>query len=234
MIRFETSPEKYRHWKLEIEGEIAHLIMDVREDEHLRPDYKLKLNSYDLGVDIELADAVERLRFEHPEVKAVVLRSGKSAIFSAGANIFMLGSSGHSFKVNFCKFTNETRLAMEDASANGGQHYIAACNGTTAGGGYELALACDEIILVDHGKSAVSLPARDGAGIPLEALEPRVSESEVRYRYATLTLDRKLRTATLLVKGPEGELPGTLDSIRGAEAGFSPLRLFREIDNALL
>src|SRR5438046_2050130 len=158
MIRFETSPEKYRHWKLEIEGEIAHLIMDVREDEPLRPDYKLKLNSYDLGVDIELADAVERLRFEHPEVKVVVLRSGKSAIFSAGANIFMLGSSGHSFKVNFCKFTNETRLAIEDASANGGQHYIAACNGTTAGGGYELALACDEIILVDDGKSAVSLP----------------------------------------------------------------------------
>src|SRR5436190_12681145 len=158
MIRFETSPEKYRHWKLEIEGEIAHLIMDVREDEPLRPDYKLKLNSYDLGVDIELADTVERLRFEHPEVKVVVLKSGKSAIFSAGANIFMLGSSGHSFKVNFCKFTNETRLAMEDASANGGQHYIAACNGTTAGGGYELALACDEIILVDDGKSAVSLP----------------------------------------------------------------------------
>src|SRR5213596_2591005 len=158
MIRFETSPEKYRHWKLEIEGEIAHLIMDVREDETLRPDYKLKLNSYDLGVDIELADAVERLRFEHPEVKVVVLRSGKSAIFSAGANIFMLGSSGHSFKVNFCKFTNETRLAMEDASANGGQHYIAACNGTTAGGGYELALACDEIILVDDRSSAVSLP----------------------------------------------------------------------------
>src|SRR5438046_3261027 len=158
MIRFETSPERYRHWKLEIEGEIAHLIMDVREDEPLRPDYKLKLNSYDLGVDIELADAVERMRFAHPEVKVVVLRSGKSASFSAGANIFMLGSSGHSFKVNFCKFTNETRLAIEDASANGGQHYIAACNGTTAGGGYELALACDEIILVDDGKSAVSLP----------------------------------------------------------------------------
>src|SRR6266545_161853 len=158
MIRFETSPERYRHWKIEIEGEIAHLIMDVREDEPLRSDYKLKLNSYDLGVDIELADAVQRLRFEHPEVKIVVLRSGKSAIFCAGANIFMLGSSGHSFKVNFCKFTNETRLAIEDAGENSGQHYIAACNGTTAGGGYELALACDEIILVDDGKSAVSLP----------------------------------------------------------------------------
>ena len=158
MINFETSREHYRHWKLHIDGEIASLILDVQEDAPLRPGYKLKLNSYDLGVDIELADAVQRLRFEHPEVRAVVLQSGKPNVFCAGANIFMLGSSGHAFKVNFCKFTNETRLAIEDASRSSGQHYIAACNGTTAGGGYELALACDEIILVDDGNSAISLP----------------------------------------------------------------------------
>src|SRR5437870_13830826 len=154
MIRFETSPEKYRHWKLEIEGEIAHLIMDVREDEPLRPDYKLKLNSYDLGVDIELADAVQRLRFEHPEVRAVVITSLKERVFCAGANIFMLRGSTHAWKVNFCKFTNETRLAMEDASEQSGLKFLAALNGICAGGGYELALACDEILLVDDGNSA--------------------------------------------------------------------------------
>jgi benzoyl-CoA-dihydrodiol lyase len=158
MISFETSPGQYRHWKLKVEGEIAFLTMDVQEDAPLRPEYKLKLNSYDLGVDIELADAVQRLRFEHPGVKTVVVRSGKVNVFCAGANIFMLGTSGHGFKVNFCKYTNETRLAIEDASQFSGQHYIAACNGTTAGGGYELALACDEIVLVDDGNSSVSLP----------------------------------------------------------------------------
>jgi benzoyl-CoA-dihydrodiol lyase len=159
MIAFQTSPEKYRHWKLETgDDPIASLTMDVQEDAPLRPDYKLKLNSYDLGVDIELADAVQRLRFEQPHIRAIVLRSAKSNIFCAGANIFMLGTSDHPFKVNFCKFTNETRLAMEDASQSSGQHYIAACSGTTAGGGYELALACDEILLVDDGTSAVSLP----------------------------------------------------------------------------
>jgi benzoyl-CoA-dihydrodiol lyase len=158
MIRFETSPDKYRHWKLAVDGELAFLDMDVREDEPLVPGYRLKLNSYDLGVDIELADAVRRLPFECPQVKAVVLRSAKPGIFCAGANIFMLGSSSHAFKVNFCKFTNETRLAIEEASRSGGQRYIAACGGTTAGGGYELALACAEIILVDDGNSAVSLP----------------------------------------------------------------------------
>lgn len=165
MISFETSPEQYRHWKLSFDGDLAFLEMDVREDAPLSPEYKLKLNSYDLGVDIELADAVQRLRFEHPEVRAVVLRSGKSSIFCAGANIFMLGSSSHTFKVNFCKFTNETRLAMEDAAANSGQHYVAACNGTTAGGGYELALACEEIILVDDGNSTVSLPETPLLGV---------------------------------------------------------------------
>ncbi len=158
MIRFETCPENYRHWQLKIEGSVAYLNMRVREDEPLVPGYALKLNSYDLGVDIELADAVERLRFEHPEVGGVVLRSGRPDVFCAGANIFMLGASSHTFKVNFCKFTNETRLAIEDASSFSGQRYIAACNGTTAGGGYELALACDEIVLADDGNSSVSLP----------------------------------------------------------------------------
>ncbi len=165
MISFETSPEKYRHWKLQIEGECAWLILDVQEDASLRPDYKLKLNSYDLGVDIELADAVQRLRFEHPRVKAVVVRSGKDNVYCAGANIFMLGTSSHGFKVNFCKYTNETRLTIEDACRFSGQHYIAACNGTTAGGGYELALACDEIILVDDGASNVSLPETPLLGV---------------------------------------------------------------------
>lgn len=157
-ISFETSPDRYRHWQLSVHGDVASINMDVQEDAGLRSDYKLKLNSYDLAVDIELADAIQRLRFEHPEVRTVVLRSNKNNIFCAGANIFMLGSSGHGFKVNFCKFTNETRLSMEDAAEFSGQHYIAACNGTTAGGGYELALACEEIILVDDGNSAVSLP----------------------------------------------------------------------------
>jgi benzoyl-CoA-dihydrodiol lyase len=158
MVNFETSPEAYRHWKLNIEGPVATLSMDVQEDVTLNEGYKLKLNSYDLGVDIELADAVQRLRFEHPEVGAVVITSLKPRIFCAGANIYMLGTSSHAFKVNFCKFTNETRCAIEDASANSGQRYIAALNGTASGGGYELAIACEEIYLVDDGNSAISLP----------------------------------------------------------------------------
>ncbi|HYB96360.1 MAG TPA: enoyl-CoA hydratase-related protein, partial [Vicinamibacterales bacterium] len=141
-VNFETDPSQYKHWKLSIDGNIATLAMDVREDAGLRPgDYKLKLNSYDLGVDIELADVLQRLRFEHPEVHAVVLTSLKPRIFCAGANIYMLGTSSHAFKVNFCKFTNETRCAIEDASRNSGQRYIAALNGTASGGGYELAIA---------------------------------------------------------------------------------------------
>jgi len=308
MINFETSPEHYRHWKLHVDGEIASLTMDVQEDAPLHPGYKLKLNSYDLGVDIELADAVQRLRFEHPEVKAVVLQSGKNNVFCAGANIFMLGTSAHAFKVNFCKFTNETRLAIEEASQSSGQHTIAACNGTTAGGGYELALACDEIILVDDGNSAVSLPEtpllgvlpgtggltrlvdkrmvrRDradifctlaegirgqralewglvdrlaprsrfndvvlerarawasrvttskGPGILLPALEPELSGDQVRYRHTILDLDRKRRTATLTVRGPDSGEPQTVNGIHAAGADFWPLRAFREIDHALL
>ena len=157
-IHFESHPSRYRHWSIETDGEIGTLTLQVDEAAGIRPGYSLKLNSYDLGVDIELADAVERLRFEHPAVGAVVIRSGLDRVFSSGANIFMLAGSSHGFKVNFCKFTNETRLAIEDASRGSGQKYLAALSGTTAGGGYELALACDEILLADDGSSAVSLP----------------------------------------------------------------------------
>jgi benzoyl-CoA-dihydrodiol lyase len=158
MISFETHPDRYKHWKLQVDGERANLTMNVDPHGGLRGDYELKLNSYDLGVDIELADAVQRLRFEHPEVKVVVLESGQQRVFCAGANIPMLGSSSHAFKVNFCKFTNETRLSIEDASTHSRQRYLAALNGTCAGGGYELAMACDHILLIDDGSSAVSLP----------------------------------------------------------------------------
>ncbi len=165
-VTFEISPDQYKHWKLSIDGHVATLAMDVREDAGLRPhDYKLKLNSYDLGVDIELADILQRLRFEHPEVHAVVLTSLKPRIFCAGANIFMLGSSSHGFKVNFCKFTNETRIGMEDMSANSGIKFLAAVNGICAGGGYELALACDEIVLVDDGSASVGLPETPLLGV---------------------------------------------------------------------
>ena len=157
-VRFETHPSRYVHWKLAIEGPLARLDLDVQEDEPLRPGYSLKTNSYDLGVDIELCDAVERLRFEHPEVRALVIGSAKDRIFCSGANIYMLGSSTHSFKVNFCKYTNETRISIEDASEHSGLRSLAAVNGACAGGGYELALACDEILLVDDASSAVSLP----------------------------------------------------------------------------
>src|SRR3954462_2662898 len=166
-IDFQTDPQRYRHWKLGVEGDIATLTMDVDEKGGLLGGYELKLNSYDLGVDIELADAIERLRFEHPEVKVVILRSGKDRVFCAGANIRMLASATHAHKVNFCKFTNETRNGIEDASENSGQKYLCVVNGTAAGGGYELALACDHIMLVDDGASSVSLPE-----VPLLAVLP--------------------------------------------------------------
>src|ERR1700733_1421478 len=155
---FATGPERYVHWHLSIDGAVATLALDVDEQRGLRPGYAMKLNSYDLGVDIELHDAVQRLRFEHPEVGCVIVTSAKDRCFSAGANIGMLAQASHSWKVNFCKFTNETRSGIEDATACSGQTYIAALNGTAAGGGYELALACDEIVLIDDGSSAVALP----------------------------------------------------------------------------
>ncbi len=167
MIEFSAHPDSYRHWKLTVEGPVARLAMDVQEDGGLVPGYALKLNSYDLGVDIELNDAVQRLRFEHPEVRAVVIASDKERVFCAGANISMLGLSSHQQKVNFCKFTNETRNAIEDASRHSGQTYICAIEGTAAGGGYELALATEHIILIDDGSSAVSLPE-----VPLLAVLP--------------------------------------------------------------
>ena len=157
-VDYQTEPSRYKHWKLSFDGPVATLTMDVAEDGGIRPGYKLKLNSYDLGVDIELNDALQHIRFEHPEIRAVVLASAKNRIFCSGANIYMLGLSTHAWKVNFCKFTNETRIGIEDASRSSGLKFLAACNGTTAGGGYELALACDEIILIDDRSSAVSLP----------------------------------------------------------------------------
>src|SRR3989440_4911607 len=164
-IDFRTEPSRYRHWRIEIDGEIAFLVMDVDPAGGLSPEYELKLNSYDLAVDIELNDAVQRLRFEHPEVRAVVIKSGKDNVFCAGANIRMLGQASHGHKVNFCKFTNETRLAIEDASEHSRQLYLAAVNGSCAGGGYELALAADHIMLVDDRRSTVSLPETPLLGV---------------------------------------------------------------------
>src|SRR6201999_3876243 len=162
-----TEPARYRHWKLAVDGAVATLTMDVDEKGGLLGGYELKLNSYDLGVDIELADAIERLRFERPEVKVVIMKSGKDRVFCAGANIRMLASATHAHKVNFCKFTNETRNGMEDSSEFSGQKYLCVVNGTAAGGGYELALACDHIMLVDDGSASVSLPE-----LPLLAVLP--------------------------------------------------------------
>jgi benzoyl-CoA-dihydrodiol lyase len=158
LVVYDAHPDRYRHWKLTFEGPVATLALGIDEEGGIRPGYKLKLNSYDLGVDIELHDALQRIRFEHPEVKSVVITSSRDRIFCSGANIFMLGLSSHAWKVNFCKFTNETRNGIEDASRHSGLKFLAACNGTTAGGGYELALACDEILLIDDRSSAVSLP----------------------------------------------------------------------------
>jgi benzoyl-CoA-dihydrodiol lyase len=306
-IAFETSPDRYRHWRLDLRGEVARIVWDVKEGQTLRPGYVLKLNSYDLGVDIELADAVQRLRFEHPEVRAVAIVSGKERVFSAGANIHMLASSSHAFKVNFCKFTNETRLAIEEACARSGQRYLAACNGVTAGGGYELALACDEILLVDDGSSAVSLPEvpllgvlpgtggltrlvdkrrvrrdhadifcttaegvkgqrahdwrlvdaiapksrfddlvaerlarlaasspqRDGPGVPLKPLNPRIGIDGISYSLVQVAIDRKARTATLLLRGPEGPPPDGAAALRRQGSDSWILRLFRELDDAI-
>src|SRR4051794_8320466 len=157
-VDYRTEPSRYRHWTLSVEGSVARLALDIAEDGGIRPGYKLKLNSYDLGVDVEFHDALNRIRFEHPQARAVIVTSAKDRIFCSGANIFMLGVSSHAWKVNFCKFTNETRNGIEDSSRHSGLKFLAAVNGACAGGGYELALACDEIVLVDDRSSSVSLP----------------------------------------------------------------------------
>ncbi|HWP54445.1 MAG TPA: 2,3-epoxybenzoyl-CoA dihydrolase [Pyrinomonadaceae bacterium] len=309
MIDFQTSPEQYKHWKLSIDGRVARLTMDVQEDQTLNDGYKLKLNSYDLGVDIELADAIQRLRFEHPEVRAVVVTSLKPRIFCAGANIYMLGTSSHAFKVNFCKFTNETRCAIEDDSHHSGRRYLAALNGTASGGGYELAIACDEIYLVDDGNSAVSLPEvpllgvlpgtggltrlvdkrkvrRDRAdvfstlaeglkgkrakewgliddtfpttkfqesvghrvgqivgsttggeepsGIILNPLMVESAADRRDYQYVKLKLHRDKRCADLTILGPEGMAPESVEEIQALGDNYWPLRVYRELDDALL
>jgi benzoyl-CoA-dihydrodiol lyase len=209
-VDFQTEPGRYRHWKVSIEGRVATLAMDVQEEGGIRPGYKLKLNSYDLGVDIELCDALQRIRFEHPEVACVVITSAKPRIFCSGANIYMLGLASHAWKVNFCKFTNETRNGIEDSSARSGLKFIAACNGSTAGGGYELALACDEIILIDDRSSAVSLPE-----VPLLGVLPgtggltRLTDK----RHVRRDLADVLCTTSEGVQGPRAKDWGLVDAV---------------------
>ena len=309
MITFETHPERYKHWRLDVDGPVARLVLDVAEDGGIKPGYKLKLNSYDLGVDIELHDALTRIRFEHPAVKCVVLTSGKERMFCAGANIYMLGASPHAWKVNFCKFTNETRNSMEESSRDSGLKFLAALNGTCAGGGYEVALACDEIVMVDDRSTTVSLPevpllgvlpgtggltrlvdkrkvrrdladvfcttaegvradrakqwklvdhtappARFGAlveeraralaaqsgraapaakGVVLPPLERRADEGGYHYRWVDVAFDRARRVATLTVSAPD-RAPRSLAEIEAEGAGWWPLAMARELDDAIL
>jgi benzoyl-CoA-dihydrodiol lyase len=308
-IDFQTEPARYRHWKLSVDGDVATLTMDVDEKGALFEGYDLKLNSYDLGVDIELADAIERLRFEHPQVRAVVLRSGKPRVFSAGANIRMLAGASHAHKVNFCKFTNETRNGIEDLSENSGLKSICAINGTAAGGGYELALATDHIMLVDDGSAAVSLPElpllavlpgtggltrvadkrkvrRDHADVfctteegvkgkravewrlvdevvpgskfdqaiaarakafaaksPRDAIGPGIKLMPLTRNFATDSVDyeslsvefaRAERIATITLRGPSAPPPASAEAMLALGANFWPLKLARELDDALL
>jgi len=308
-VDFQTDPSRYKHWRVAFEGPVATLTMDVAEDGGLRPGYKLKLNSYDLGVDIELHDALQRIRFEHPETRSVIITSAKNRIFCSGANIYMLGLSSHAWKVNFCKFTNETRNGIEDASAHSGLKFLAACNGTTAGGGYELALACDEIILVDDRSSAVSLPElpllgvlpgtggltrvtdkrrvrRDHAdmfctnadgvrgqrakewrlvddavkpqqfaehvkqralalaagsdrpagakGVALTPLKRTNDAAGLHYEYVDVQYNREARTAAITVCAPESITEDALEKALDAGAGWWPLQMARELDDAIL
>jgi benzoyl-CoA-dihydrodiol lyase len=308
-IDFQTEPARYRHWKLKVDGQVATLLMDVDEKGGLFDGYELKLNSYDLGVDIELADAIERLRFEHPQVRVVVLRSAKPRVFCAGANIRMLAGATHAHKVNFCKFTNETRNGIEDFSENSGVATICAINGTAAGGGYELALASDYIVLVDDGTAAVSLPElpllavlpgtggltrvsdkrkvrRDHAdvfctteegvkgkravewrlvdevvpgskfdeaiaararelaakskrgaaaqGIKLVPLTRTFTADGVEYSSLSAEFDRAARLATITLRGPAGVPPASADAMTALGSEFWPLKLVRELDDAIL
>ena len=308
-IDFQTDPSRYRHWKLKVDGDIATLVMDVDEKSALFEGYDLKLNSYDLGVDIELADAIERLRFEHPTVRALVLRSAKPRVFSAGANIRMLAGASHAHKVNFCKFTNETRNGIEDLSENSGIKSICAINGTAAGGGYELALATDYIVLIDDGSAAVSLPelpllavlpgtggltrvsdkrrvrrdradvfctteegvkgkravewrlvdvvvpgskfdetiearakefaaqsgrSSSGAGIKLTPLSRKFVDDTIEYETLSVELDRAARIASIVLRGPAAPPPASGDAMTAQGAEFWPLKLARELDDAIL
>jgi benzoyl-CoA-dihydrodiol lyase len=308
-IDFATEPSRYRHWKLSVDGDVATLLMDVDENAPLFEGYQLKLNSYDLGVDIELADVLERLRFEHPEVRVILLRSGKPRVFCAGANIRMLAGATHAHKVNFCKFTNETRNAIEDASEFSGQRMICVVSGSCAGGGYELALAADHIILTDDGSSTVSLPElpllavlpgtggltritdkrkvrrdhadvfctteegvkgkravewrlvdevvpntkldevvkeraqefaaksdrpKDAKGISLQPLKRKHSADGIEYSAVSVELSRSERLATITLRGPDGPPPKSVDEMVAQGAEFWPLRLARELDDAIL
>lgn len=308
-VDFQTDPSRYKHWRVAFDGAVATLTMDVAEDGGIRPGYKLKLNSYDLGVDIELHDALQRIRFEHPEIRSVMITSAKPRVFCSGANIYMLGQSSHAWKVNFCKFTNETRNGIEDSSRNSGLKFLAALNGTTAGGGYELALACDEIILVDDRSSAVSLPevpllgvlpgtggltrltdkrkvrrdladvfcttsdgirgqrakdwslvdevvktqqfgehvkkraadlARhsdrpaDAKGVALTPLKRSVDDEGLRYETLDAVVNRGSRTVTITVRAPETVSKQSLSEILELGAGWWPLKMARELDDAIL
>ena len=309
MIDFQTHPDRYRHWRLRIEGRVAYLDMAVDPDGGINPGYELKLNSYDLGVDIELADAVQRLRFEHPEVGAVVIGSVLERMFCAGANIGMLASAPHPLKVNFCKFTNETRSAIEDATAHSGQTYLAALSGSAAGGGYELALATDHIMLIDDRNAAVSLPEvpllgvlpgtggltrltdkrhvrrdradvfctleegikgakakdwglvdelvsapvfddtvsgraaeyagrsdrpSDAKGVTLTPLDRTIEDDKVTYSLVEVAIDRAGKTASIEITAPEGLPPEDGEAAVAMGAEFWPLRLARELDDAIL
>src|SRR4030081_3333699 len=220
-VDLQTDPSRYKHWRLAFDAPVATLTMDVAEDGGIRPGYKLKLNSYDLGVDIELHDALQRIRFEHPEIRAVVITSAKSRIFCSGANIYMLGLSSHAWKVNFCKFTNETRNGIEDSSAHSGLKFIAACNGTTAGGGYELALACDEIVLIDDRSSAVSMPevpllgVLPGTGGLTPVAGQRQGRRDLAYRFCTTTEG---------VRGARAKEWGLVDAVVNPQQFNEPLK----------
>ena len=308
-VDYQTEPARYKHWTLKFDGPVATLLADFDENAGLRPGYKLKLNSYDLGVDIELNDAVNRIRFEHPETSVVVIMSARERVFCSGANIFMLGVSSHAWKVNFCKFTNETRNGLEDSSKYDGLKFLAAVNGSCAGGGYELALACDEIILIDDRSSAVSLPetpmlgvlpgtggltrltdkrrvrhdladvfcttsegvrgekalrwrlvdaiakpaqfeakvkeralalaatsdrTASAKGVALTPIERAIDADGLRYSQLNVTIDRAARAATFVIKGPSGAEPRDIAAIEAQGANWWPLKLARELDDAIL